>query len=328
MFTIPTLFSFVSLVNILVGVFLFCLYLLPYCYCWMGSNYALLITTILIIYTNFLLFIAIIVIYYLVPETYIDSILIDGTKWFRTLFKERIERIESNIRKTFQIKALYPLPKRAIRSFHPHGMSAAAPTIHSMLNITDPLVPHAKGVCHYLFFYLPVIRDILRVNHVSPSDYESMKRIIQTESVTTTLGGVDEMRRLKHKQFELVISKRKGMFRMALETGTPIVPVLTYGENELFPEIENTVIKDINTFLYNNYRVRSPYPTLQSITNWYNLMNRPLDPVKTYLGNPIYVKKIENPSEKHIVKLRNIYIQRMKDLFAETNDGTYTLEIL
>jgi 1-acyl-sn-glycerol-3-phosphate acyltransferase len=32
------------------------------------------------------------------------------------------------------------------------------------------------------------------------------------------------------------IKKRKGIFKIALETGTPIVPFITYGECELFPE--------------------------------------------------------------------------------------------
>lgn len=36
------------------------------------------------------------------------------------------------------------------------------------------------------------------------------------------------------------IVPRTGVFKLALETGTPIVPVLTYGENELFPVIQNS----------------------------------------------------------------------------------------
>jgi hypothetical protein len=53
-----------------------------------------------------------------------------------------------------------------------------------------------------------------------------------------------------------------------------------------------------------------------------------LPPVKTYTGKPIMTKKIENPTSAHIGALRNLYIQRVQQLFLETNNGDYTLEII
>jgi 2-acylglycerol O-acyltransferase 2 len=56
-----------------------------------------------------------------------------------------------------------------------------------------------------------------------------------TESVSVIPGGVRDMMTTTPGVIHIV--PRKGVFRLALETGTPIVPVLTYGENELFPAI-------------------------------------------------------------------------------------------
>lgn len=47
----------------------------------------------------------------------------------------------------------------------------------------------------------------------------------------------------------LVLKNRTGVFRMALETGTPIVPVLTYGENELFPSMDSPMLRTLNQWL-------------------------------------------------------------------------------
>jgi 2-acylglycerol O-acyltransferase 2 len=128
---------------------------------------------------------------------------------------------------------------------------------------------------------------------------------------------------------ELVIKKRVGIFKIALETGTPIVPVLTYGENEVFPGTENEVLKWFNDkVLYDFARLQYPFPSLKALKNWMNLLVRPLDTIHTYTGKPIHVKKIESPSDEHIACLRRVYIREIRRLFKETNPGDFTLKIV
>ena len=136
------------------------------------------------------------------------------------------------------------------------------------------------------------------------------------------------MGRTDGKDIKLVIKKRTGIFKIALETGTPIVPVLTYGETEIFPMSENTFLVQYNDFLYEHFRIRFPFPTITSLTNWLKLSATPLNEIKTYTGKPIIVKHIPKPSKKQIAKLRDLYIARVRDLFEKTNDGQYTLEII
>ena len=236
--------------------------------------------------------------------------------------------IEQNIRATFPIHLLYPIPERSIRVWHPHGSGATTIGIHNVFRITDDKLTKTKTVIHYIFTLLPVVRDILRYVNCIPSDYHSIVNALKTDSITVGLGGADEMGRVKHKQLELVIKKRKGIFKIALETGTPIVPVLTYGENEIFPLIESDFLNWLNDSFYSTLKGRFYLPSLQSVGNWANLLVRPLEPVHTYTGRPIYVKKIENPTDRHIRSLRNIYIRRVRELFAKTNPGEFSLKIV
>ena len=76
-----------------------------------------------------------------------------------------------------------------------------------------------------------------------------MKETLEHESVSVLPGGVREMMESAPGTLRLVLKNRTGVFRMALETGTPIVPVLTYGENELFPSMDSPMLRTLNQWL-------------------------------------------------------------------------------
>ena len=58
------------------------------------------------------------------------------------------------------------------------------------------------------------------------------------------------------------------------------------------------------------------------------MSKHPLEPIHSYTGRPIYVKKIEFPSEENIVNLRKKYVRRVKELFKKTNHNGFTLNII
>ena len=269
-----------------------------------------------------------VVLYYLTPHSIIDKIIEKTIFIVRYLFSDKVETLEENIRKTFQIKVRYPIPKRSIHIWSPHGVTVLTGGIHNVYKIGISDIKPSRFVVHSAGQYWPIAKDILRYFKTIPSHYTTIKDTIQKESVGISLGGFQEMSRCSENILQIFISKRKGIFKIALETGTPIVPILTYGENKMFPETDSTILKQLNEISYKIFKVAVPQPSWKAICNWFKLSYMHLDPIVSHTGKPIVVKKIENPSDKHIVKLRNVYIQRMKDLFAETNDGTYTLEIL
>ena len=309
-------------------IYLFYTYLVPYLYTWGLMNYGILVLTILMLSADFTLGILLILTYYLIPSPFIDKPLAYLTNWLRSLHPNLISNIEGNIRKTFPIHVLHPIPNKSIQIWHPHGITAVSLGVHNAFRITSEEFPKASPVVHFGFNMIPIARDMLRQVDAVPSDYSSIKNALKQRSIAIGLGGVEEMSKVNGKNLEFIIRKRKGIFKIALETGSPIVPVISYGENEMFPETENTFLKEVNSMLYQLFKCKLPFPSFRSAYNWTRIMREPLEPIHTYTGKPIHVKKIDEPTEKHIKALRDIYIDRLEELFKQTNTGDYTLKII
>jgi 2-acylglycerol O-acyltransferase 2 len=265
-------------------------------------------------------------IYLLLPRDIVDSVLQRIIQTFRIVFSATIKQTEENIRETFKIHVLYPIPDRSINIWHPHGLSGVTPVIHNGYKLTDVYKP-TKGVVHTFFFYIPIVKDLIRYLNAIESDYTTIKQTLQKESVSVALGGAKEMKRVRNKVLDAVIKPRSGLFKIALETGTPIVPILTYGENEIFPQMQSSFLEYINDRIYSVFKIYLPFPSLKSLDNWRKISQHPLEQIHTYTGEPIYTKKIENPSKKQIEKLKSIYIARLQELFEKTHPPEYTIDI-
>ena len=307
---------------------LFILLFNPCLYSCVTWNYSLMAFMGLLGYTNIIVFTVVFLVYMILPSSIVKEILLYFKDRIREIFKTRITETESNIRKTFQLNVQSPIPPKSINIWHPHGISGVTPVIHNGYRITSPDYKPTKGVVHYGYFMLPFIKDIIPLLNAIPSDEYSIRDTLQTESISITLGGVDEMRRSSPKDLQLVVRKRRGIFKIALEMGVPIVPILTYGEQEIFPESDLGILKMYNELMYDWFRFRLPFPTLNSVINWTRLSQTALEPIVSYTGKPIRTKKISNPTERQIKKLRDLYIQRLQDLFDETSPPGYTMTIL
>ena len=312
---------------ICIGILLFAV-CSPFLYSCITWNYSLACLSLLSLYTNLVVSIVLMIIYFILPTSAIDYLLELSNKLFRNAFSSSIEKTEDNIRKTFLIKTLYPIPEKSINIWSPHGMSGVTAVIHNGYKITDPSYKPTKGVVHSFFFFIPVVKDIIRQLNAIPSDYSSIKRTIEKESISITLGGAKEMGIFKEKNLDVVVKNRKGIFKIALETGTPIVPIITYGENEIFPRSNIDLFDYLNDIYYYLFKLRFPFPSLTSIQNWKNISKHPLEPIHTYTGKPIIVKKNDNPTMKDIEKLKTKYIKRVKELFLKTNTRGYKLNII
>jgi 1-acyl-sn-glycerol-3-phosphate acyltransferase len=315
------------MIVIILGI-LFIILVNPVLYSCITWNYSLMAFMGLLGYTNIIAFTVVFLVYMLLPSRITKEILLYFNQRLREVFRDRISETESNIRKTFQIHVREPIPEKSINIWHPHGVSGVTPVIHNGYKITSPEYKPTKGVVHYGYFMLPFIKDIIPLLNAIPSDEFSIRDTLQKESISITIGGIDEMSRVSPKDLQLVVRKRSGIFKIALELGIPIVPVLTYGEQEVFPESEWGILKCYNDFLYKWFRFRFPFPKLDSLVNWTRLSQTPLEPIVTYTGKPVRTKKILNPSSSQIKKLRDLYIQRLQELFDETSPPGYTMTIL
>jgi 2-acylglycerol O-acyltransferase 2 len=172
------------------------------------------------------------------------------------------------------------------------------------------------------YHYFPVIGDIMRHLGSIPSDSGSITKTLQKgDSVSVMLGGVREMLHAQGTHVKLYIRNRTGIFRIALETGKPLVPVLTYGENEMFPRSDAWWATTLNQYLHEYMGMAVGIPTWKAFQNWFELSYKPLKPIVTHVGSPI-------PATGDIPTLRTTYIKAVEALFKKTAPPGYTLEII
>lgn len=62
------------------------------------------------------------------------------------------------------------------------------------------------------------------------------------------VGGAAEAFNCRPGSYKLVINRRKGFARVALKNGSPLVPVISFGETDVFSQIENPEGSSVRKF--------------------------------------------------------------------------------
>ncbi len=234
----------------------------------------------------------------------------------------RNKQVEENIQATFRMECPEAPPPTCLFIWQPHGLISVSSVMFNGGLCKHPNYRANHAVTLPFYHYFPVIGDIIRHLGSIPSDSNSITKTLQKgESVSVMLGGVQEMLTAEGKHMKLYIRNRTGIFRIALDTKTPLVPVLTYGENEVFPRSNEWWATEMNKLLHSYVGMAVGIPTWKALQNWFELSYRPLKPIVTHVGSPV-------PAAGDIPALRNTYIKAVEALFKKTAPAGYTLEIV
>lgn len=300
--------------------------ILPWAYLWPVLLLVTVGVVVGLVAVNVVLAGAILLVYGVLPKETIDQ----GIHWLvagtREKFEHYFQRVEEHLRATFPLHGADPLPPSCLLLWHPHSLLSVTSVLHTVFGLSPSV--QSKVVSHSIYHTLPLVSDLMRYANTLPADFDVMKQALESGSrLSVMVGGVREMLDTDRKTIRLVLGKRKGVFRLALQTGTPLVPVLTYGESELFPAWNHPTLTTVNRFLYETFRIAIPITSWTALSSWVNLYWTPLAPIPTYVGDPIVVEKNPSPTESDLSAIRDTYIQRLKTLFEETHPPGYTLLI-
>jgi len=228
---------------------------------------------------------------------------------------EDLSRIEHNIKESFKMSGNTELKEgRYIFMWHPHGVFSTSLFFHTSTGLTNApnIIRNTRPVVFNALKWLPFLDEIFKDHQIIYSDYHSMKEaLLNNSSISLSPGGMREM------LFEdsALLSRRRGIFKMALETGTPLVPVISVGENNL------SKIYSLPKWLQD---MLEPYdaciciPTYKTIVKYLKMLHSPLkDPINCVIGEPILVEKVEAPTEEDISQLRYRYIESVKKMYKK-----------
>ena len=86
-----------------------------------------------------------------------------------------------------------------------------------------------------VLFWVPLLREFMLFGGVrSPAKADLLRFLRGGTSVGVNPGGNYEMTMSDHAQEQVFAQKKLGFVRLALETGTPLLPMYGFGENQVF----------------------------------------------------------------------------------------------
>lgn len=171
-------------------------------------------------------------------------------------------------------------------------------------------------------FYVPFYRDyLLSLGITSSGRVNALKILRQGFSLAIVVGGAQESLLAKPDSNDIVLNKRKGFVKLALETGNVgLVPCFCFGENDLYNILEpgeNSFGQTFQLWLKRVFGFTIPFFHARGIFNYdFGLLPYRRD-VDIVIGEPIIVPFLPSPTKQEVDKYHNMYVDGLKNLFEE-----------
>ncbi|XP_068400449.1 2-acylglycerol O-acyltransferase 1 isoform X2 [Eschrichtius robustus] len=193
------------------------------------------------------------------------------------------------------------------------------------------LFPGLTAYLHVLPFWFrcPLFREYLMSSGPVSVSRRSVCHVLSKEGggniSVIVLGGAEESLDAHPGKFTLFIRQRKGFVKIALTHGAYLVPVFSFGENELFKQVSNpegSWLRTVQEKLQKIMGFALPLFHARGIFQ-YNFGLMPYrKPIHTVVGRPIPVHQTLHPTPEQVEELHQTYMEELRKLFEE-HKGKY-----
>ncbi|XP_034370662.1 2-acylglycerol O-acyltransferase 2 [Arvicanthis niloticus] len=215
-----------------------------------------------------------------------------------------------------------------IAGFHPHGVLAAGAFLNLCTESTGftSLFPGIRShlMMLTLWFRAPFFRDYIMSGGLVSSEKVSADYILSRKGsgnlLAIIVGGAQEALDARPGAYRLLLKNRKGFIRLALIHGAALVPVFSFGENNLFNQVENspgTWLRWIQNRLQKVMSISLPVFHGRGVFQYSFGLMPFRQPITTIVGKPIAVQTTPQPSEEEVDRLHQLYIKELCKLFEE-----------
>lgn len=229
-----------------------------------------------------------------------------------------------------------PSTRKYIFGYHPHGIiSHGAFTAFGTEALGfSQLFP---GITNTLLtldsnFRLPLYRDYILAMGLASVSRESCENLLSKggtngegmgRAITIVVGGARESLDARPYTLRLVLKRRKGFVKLAIRTGADLVPVLSFGENDLYDQLSSTshpfihkgqlLVKKLLGFTIPLFHARGVFNYDVGLLPY----RRPLNVV---VGRPIKVARQARPQDAYVDEIHALYVQELERLWRECKD--------
>lgn len=231
--------------------------------------------------------------------------------------------------------------RKYIFGYHPHGIishGAFAAFATEALGFSD-LFP---GITNTLLtldsnFRIPLYRDYALAMGLASVSRESIENLLSKgginnegmgRAVTIVVGGARESLDAQPHILRLVLNSRKGFVKLAIRMGADLVPVLAFGENELYDQVSSErhplihrfqmVVKKAMGFTVPLFHARGIFNYDVGLMPYRRAIN-------IVVGKPIRVKQQGGTGgkvdEAYLDEVHAAYVQELKNLWDAHKDS-------
>mmetsp|Transcript_11993 Transcript_11993/g.24513 ORF Transcript_11993/g.24513 Transcript_11993/m.24513 type:complete len:356 (+) Transcript_11993:101-1168(+) len=243
--------------------------------------------------------------------------------WFRNLgfWDSSKEYFNAELIKT----APLPPSTNHLLCYHPHGIISMGLQVSLGMESLkfSTLYPGVNRHVATLVasFKIPLFREWILAHGFISCGSSTLKKVLTTpnSSVVLVPGGANEALYSRPGKFKVHLKGRKGFCRIALQTGSTVVPVVGFGENEVYDTVGNEgggfggwlyrwQVKLMKTFSFS-------FPIMTHI-----LPRR--ERIVVVVGAPIGGggEKIDDPTQEQIDELHGKYCEALEKLWNDHKD--------
>ncbi|KAK8790838.1 hypothetical protein WA158_005469 [Blastocystis sp. Blastoise] len=168
------------------------------------------------------------------------------------------------------------------------------------------------GMC----YLVPIYRDLLLWGGCVDCRRSVLTQSLRDQhSILLYTGGALEALLVQNNRNDIYIPEKLGFIKLAIETGTSLIPTYTYNENNMWcvRERPSKLLHTLCHFTF--YNLGFSLPPLQ-----FPFIKRPSLPICTVVGRPIPVEKKETYTEEYLQSIYTQYVNELNRLYEQYKD--------
>ncbi|XP_055609791.1 2-acylglycerol O-acyltransferase 1-like isoform X1 [Uranotaenia lowii] len=260
-----------------------------------------------------------------------------GVKWMRNLYIWKLfhSYFPAKLHKTVDL----PANRNYIFAAFPHGVLSTS-TFMSFATDHNKFYQLFPGIrsraCTLNFhFVIPFFRDLILSWGLASCSSKSVINMLTASNdpnhpknrdgytanaVVLVVGGAAESLHSRPDNYRLVLKNRKGFCKLALKTGSPIVPVINFGEVCLFDQPPNPLgskLRNFQEWVKNSTGIAPAAFRGRGFFQYtYGIIPR-RHPLDTLIGAPVEVKKIAEPTQADVDELHDRFCKALISTFEQ-----------
>ncbi|KAK0239304.1 DAGAT-domain-containing protein [Armillaria nabsnona] len=223
-----------------------------------------------------------------------------------------------------------PPSRTYVFGYHPHGIIGMGAFANFGTDVTgfSKLFP---GITTHLLtlssnFKLPFYRELMIHLGMGSVSKRSCGNILQSgpgQSIAIVVGGAAESLSAHPGTADLTLRKRLGFIKIAIQEGADLVPVFSFGENDIFSQMPNekgTAIYMFQKKFQAIFGFTLPLFHGRGMLN-YNLGLLPYRRrITAVVGRPIPVKRVNQPDIEEVRRVQTLYIAELQRIWDTHKD--------